>query len=67
MLYTSNSYADGDWHYFSGTIDRSLGTDQNKIYIDGILDNTAGSYYNDLSGNFGGSYNLYIISRELVL
>ncbi len=62
MTYTSKSYADGNWHHFIGIINRGLGTNQTKIYIDGINDTTQHTQ-NDLSGNFGGPFNSYIISR----
>ena len=45
---------DNNWHHVVLMIDRSLGTSQNKIYVDGILSyvqNT--SYQSDLNGNWG--------------
>ena len=45
---------DNNWHHVVLIIDRSLGTSQNKIYVDGILSyvqNTA--YQSDLNGNWG--------------
>ena len=44
---------DNNWHHIVLMIDRSLGTSQNKIYVDGILSyvkNT--SYQSDLNGNW---------------
>ena len=45
---------DNSWHHVVLMIDRSLGTSQNKIYVDGVLSyvqNT--SYQSDLNGNWG--------------
>ena len=45
---------DNNWHHVVLIIDRSLGTSQNKIYVDGILSyvqNT--SYQSNLNGNWG--------------
>ena len=54
---------DNNWHHVVLIIDRSLGTSQNKIYVDGILSyvqNT--SLQSNLNGNFG-IYQLFIGQR----
>lgn len=64
ISYTSKAYNDNQWHHFVSTIDRSLGINQNKIYIDGKEDNILHtSHRTDLSGNFGGPFTLYLSSR----
>ena len=55
---------DNNWHHVVLMIDRSLGTSQNKIYVDGILSyvqNT--SYQSDLNGNWG-LFPLFIGQRD---
>jgi hypothetical protein len=64
IVHTANSYADGNWHHFVGIMDRGLGVDQNSIYIDGKYDTVQDqSYYNDITIDFGGPFDSYIISR----
>lgn len=55
----------GNWIHVIATIDRSLGIDQNKIYINGILAYTqlTGIYYSDLSGNFTTAHPLFVGQR----
>ena len=54
---------DNNWHHVVLIIDRSLGTSQNKIYVDGILSYVQNStYQSDLNGNFG-IYPLFIGQR----
>lgn len=54
---------DNSWHHVVLIIDRNLGINQNKIYIDGVLSYTQNSaYQTDLSGNWT-SFPLYIGQR----
>ena len=54
---------DGIFHHVKMVIDRSLGINQNKIYIDGVLSYVqSGKYYTNNNGNFG-SYTLFIGQR----
>ena len=53
LVYSRKKYNDGLWHHFVGTIDRSLGSSQNKIYVDGVLDTYQNpSRFSDNNGNF---------------
>lgn len=57
---------DGNYHSVKMVIDRSLGKDQNKICVDGVLSyvqNTSAGVYNDNNGNFG-SFTLFIGQRN---
>lgn len=55
---------DNVWHSVKMVIDRALGIDQNKIYIDGVLSFTKyAPFYKDLNGNYG-SYTLFIGQRN---
>ena len=45
---------DNNWHHVVLIIDRSLGTSQNKIYVDGILSYVQNTLYqSNLNGNWG--------------
>ncbi|MFH0891145.1 MAG: DUF2341 domain-containing protein [Candidatus Falkowbacteria bacterium] len=53
-VYAAGTYADGAWHHFEIVSDRSLGSSQAKIYVDGVDDTVqSGSETYDLSGNYG--------------
>ena len=55
---------DGIFHHVKMVIDRSLGIDQNKIYIDGVLSYVQrGTHYTNNNGNFG-SFILFIGQRN---
>ena len=53
----------GSWVQVKMVIDRSLGKDQNKIYINGVLSFLQTANYNDNNGNYG-SYPLFIGQRN---
>jgi hypothetical protein len=63
LIYTDNSYGDNQWHHFVGVIDRSLGINQNFIYIDGQIVPVTQSYNYNCNENFS-SYPLYLGSRS---
>ena len=54
VVYTSNSYQDGNWHHVVGIINRSAGSSEITIYVDGLNDSVQHpSYVADNDGNFG--------------
>ena len=64
IAYTGGGFADGKWHNFITTVDRSLsGTQQIQIYADNTL-NTIQSpaYQSDITGSFS-TFDLYLASR----
>lgn len=55
-----------NWTHVVCTMDRSLGKDQSKIYVNGVLNftqNTAAANYNDIDGLFG-EYVLFLGRRN---
>lgn len=64
VAYTNASYNDGKWHNCIATIDRGLSaTDQNKLYVDSVLDTVVHpTFRTDLSSSFS-SHDLYIGAR----
>jgi len=61
-LYTSTAGAlsDGNWHHVMGTYDGTDGTDALKIYVDGVLDNTATPTPGDTGIRVSATTNLAI-------
>ncbi len=63
VVYTSNTYNDGEWHNFIITVDRGAGSAQSTIYVDGVSDTIQhGTYDTDINENFGNN-NLYMSGR----
>jgi len=60
---SNGAYNDGKWHYMVATWDKSLGSDNIKLYFDGELDNSANcSYSTDAAGSdiaLGGVFNIF--------
>jgi len=63
-LYTSTAGAlsDGNWHHVMGTYDGTDGTDALKIYVDGVLDNTATPTSGDTGIRVSATTNLALCS-----
>jgi parallel beta-helix repeat protein len=63
LVYTSNAYNDGNWHHVVGIINRSAGSSEITIYVDGINDTVESPAQRaDLNGAFA-NYPIYIGGR----
>ena len=64
VVESSINITNGNWYKVILSIDRSLGINQNSLFLDGLNNGVLNSSYKtDLNGNFG-SYKLYIGGRS---
>jgi hypothetical protein len=55
---STKTISDGEWHHVVGTYDGSLGSNQQKLYIDGALENQG-----NLTGNINNSADPFMVGR----